>query len=85
MGKQKYCINNNNRGVKIPLKSNNKSRGIVREYKVKARQTKAKKTTLLFLKTNIMEESNCCGGDRYLGTDLCDQCHEHAEFNECEE
>ena len=32
-----------------------------------------------------MEESNCCGGDRYLGTDLCDQCHEHAKFNDCEE
>ena len=31
-----------------------------------------------------MEESNCCGGDRYFGTDLCDQCQEHAEFNDCE-
>ena len=31
-----------------------------------------------------MEESNCCGGDRYLGTDLCGQCQEHAEFIEIE-
>ena len=32
-----------------------------------------------------MEESNCCGGDRYLGTDLCNQCKERAEFYDCEE
>jgi len=29
-----------------------------------------------------MEESNCCGADRYLGTDLCNQCKENAEFEE---
>ena len=32
-----------------------------------------------------MEESNCCGANRYLGTDLCNQCKEHAEFYDCEE
>lgn len=29
-----------------------------------------------------MEESTCCGADRYLGTDLCSQCKENAEFEE---
>ena len=32
-----------------------------------------------------MEESNCCGADRYLGTDLCKECKENAEFYDCEE
>ena len=32
-----------------------------------------------------MEESNCCGADRYLGTDLCNQCKENTEFYELEE
>jgi len=32
-----------------------------------------------------MEESNCCGADRYLGTDRCNQCKENAEFYELEE
>ena len=32
-----------------------------------------------------MEESNCCGADRYLETDLCNQCKENAEFYELEE
>ena len=31
-----------------------------------------------------MEESNCCGADNWLGTGLCEQCKEHAEFSECE-
>ena len=29
-----------------------------------------------------MKESNCCGADRYLGTDLCGDCRENAEFIE---
>lgn len=32
-----------------------------------------------------MEESNCCGADNWLGTGLCSDCKEHAEFSECEE
>ena len=32
-----------------------------------------------------MEESDCCNADRYLGTDLCSECQENAEFYECEE
>lgn len=32
-----------------------------------------------------MEQSSCCGADRYLGTDLCGDCKEHTEFNDCEE
>ena len=46
---------------------------------IKIFRTKLKK------KENIMEESDCCNADRYLGTDLCSECQENAEFYECEE
>ena len=33
-----------------------------------------------------MEYSNCCGSGRWLDeTDICEDCLEHAEFNEIEE
>jgi hypothetical protein len=28
------------------------------------------------------ESSDCCGADRWLGTDICSECREHAEFIE---
>ncbi len=31
-----------------------------------------------------MEESDCCGADRWLGTDICGDCKEHSGFNETE-
>ena len=31
----------------------------------------------------IMEESNCCGAERYLGS-LCGECKENAEFSDVE-
>ena len=32
-----------------------------------------------------MTESNCCGANSYLGTDICGDCKEHAEFIEIED
>ena len=32
-----------------------------------------------------MEESDCCGAERWYGTDLCSDCKENSEFNETEE
>jgi len=32
-----------------------------------------------------MEESDCCGADRWLGTDVCNECKEHADFIEFED
>ena len=30
-----------------------------------------------------MEQSDCCGAERYLGS-LCGECKEHSEFSEVE-
>jgi len=32
-----------------------------------------------------MEESDCCGAERWYETDLCSDCKEHTGFNETEE
>jgi len=29
-----------------------------------------------------MENSDCCGADRWNDTDICSECREHADFNE---
>jgi hypothetical protein len=32
-----------------------------------------------------MEQSNCCGANRWLEADICSQCKEHADFSDWEE
>jgi hypothetical protein len=32
-----------------------------------------------------MEESDCCGAERWHETDLCSECKENSGFNEIEE
>ena len=32
-----------------------------------------------------MEESDCCGAERWYETDLCSKCKEHTDFNETDE
>jgi hypothetical protein len=29
-----------------------------------------------------MENSDCCGADRWNDTDICNECREHADFTE---
>lgn len=31
-----------------------------------------------------MEHSQCCGADRWHGTDICSECKEHADFTDLE-
>jgi len=32
-----------------------------------------------------MEQSNCCGADRWYETDICSECREHADFTDLDE